>query len=61
MGGGEPVTNATDFCTALLERAHVALVSGDAFGAPDYVRLSFAASLGSLTKGLDAIEKFLKS
>ena len=60
IGGGEPVTNATDFCTALLERAHVALVGGDAFGAPDYVRLSFAASLESLTKGLDAIENFLK-
>jgi aspartate aminotransferase len=31
LGGGAPVNNATDFCTALLECAHVALVSGDAF------------------------------
>jgi aspartate aminotransferase len=53
------VTNATDFCTALLDRAHVALVAGDAFGAPGYVRLSFAASMESLVQGLDAIEKFL--
>ncbi len=60
LGGGPAVSNATDFCTALLERAHVAIVSGDAFGAPGYVRLSFAASLEMLTKGLDAIEKFLK-
>lgn len=59
VGGGPAVSNATDFCTALLERAHVALVSGDAFGAPGYVRLSFAASMESLRKGLDAIEKFL--
>jgi len=60
LGGGPAVRNATDFCTALLERAHVAIVGGDAFGAPDYVRMSFAASMESLTKGLDAIEKFLK-
>jgi aspartate aminotransferase len=60
LGGGPAVSNATDFCTALLERAHVALVSGDAFGAPGYVRLSFAASLPSLTRGLDALSAFLK-
>jgi aspartate aminotransferase len=59
VGGGAPVSNATDFCTALLERAHVALVSGDAFGAPGYVRLSFAASTESLQRGLDAIAAFL--
>lgn len=59
LGGGAAVLNATDFCTALLERAHVALVSGDAFGAPGYVRLSFAASMELLVRGLDAIEKFL--
>ena len=59
VGGGPAVSNATDFCTALLERAHVALVSGDAFGAPGYVRLSFAASMESLVRGLDAIEAFL--
>jgi aspartate aminotransferase len=60
VGGGAPVKDATEFCTALLERAHVALVSGDAFGAPGYVRLSFAASMALLVRGLDAIEKFLK-
>lgn len=61
LGGGAPVNNATDFCTALLERAHVALVSGDAFGAPGYVRLSFAASMPLLVRGLDAIAAFLNS
>jgi len=59
VGGGEPVSNATDFCTALLDRAHVALVGGDAFGTPGYVRLSFAASMESLVQGLNSIEKFL--
>lgn len=57
--GGSKVKDATEFCTALLEQAHVALVTGDAFGAPGYVRLSFATGLDQLKAGLDAIEKFL--
>ncbi|HET6424139.1 MAG TPA: aminotransferase class I/II-fold pyridoxal phosphate-dependent enzyme, partial [Planctomycetaceae bacterium] len=59
LGGGKIVHNATDFCTALLEQAHVALVTGDAFGAPGYVRLSFATSLDILETGLNRIEAFL--
>jgi aspartate aminotransferase len=39
----------------------VALVTGDAFGAPGYVRLSFATSMDRITAGLDALEKFLTS
>lgn len=57
--GGVKVGDASEFCTALLEQGHVALVTGDAFGAPGYVRLSFATSLEQLKAGLDAIEKFL--
>lgn len=57
--GGTKVSNASEFCTALLEQAHVALVTGDAFGAPGYVRLSFATSLDKLKAGLDGIEKFI--
>jgi aspartate aminotransferase len=53
------VDNATYFCTALLEDAHVALVTGDAFGAPGYVRLSFATGLKTLETGLDRLEQFL--
>ena len=59
LGGGRTVANATDFCTALLEEAHVALVTGDAFGAPGYVRLSFATGLETLEAGLNRLEKFL--
>lgn len=53
------VANASDFCTALLEDAHVALVTGDAFGAPGYVRLSFAAGMQELEQGLDRLARFL--
>lgn len=58
---GTEVDNSSDFCTALLEDAHVALVSGDAFGAPGYVRLSFATDVDSLRAGFDAIQGFLTS
>lgn len=53
------VTNSTDFCAALLNDGHVALVMGDDFGAPGYVRLSFATSLDILKGGLDRLETFL--
>ncbi len=55
------VANSTDFCTALLEEAHVGLVTGDAFGAPGYVRLSFATGMDVIEAGFDAIEKFLSA
>lgn len=59
LAAGVVVENATDFCSACLENAHVALVSGDAFGAPGYVRLSFATSLETLAAGFDRLESFL--
>ena len=59
LQGGVTVTNASDFCTALLEQGHMALVTGDAFGAPDYVRLSFATSMHTLEAGMNALERFL--
>ncbi|HSG73500.1 MAG TPA: pyridoxal phosphate-dependent aminotransferase [Planctomycetaceae bacterium] len=60
LQGGVNVDNATDFCTALLEQAHVATVTGDAFGAPGFLRLSFATDLDTLARGMDALEGFLK-
>ncbi len=59
LGAGKTVDNSSDFCTALLEAGHVAVVTGDAFGAPGYVRLSFATSLDVLKAGLDRLEQFL--
>ena len=59
LGRGTVVNNSTDFCSALLEESHVALVTGDAFGAPGYVRLSFATSLDVLAGGCDRLAAFL--
>jgi len=61
LPGGHNVDNSTDFCTALLEQAHVALVTGDAFGAPGYVRLSFATSMDVLEAGLNRLQQFLSA
>ncbi len=59
VGKGTVVNDSTEFCTALLEQAHVALVSGDAFGAPGYVRLSFATGRPVLEAGFDRLAAFL--
>ena len=60
LGNGISVKNSTEFCAALLEQAHVALVSGDAFGAPGYVRLSFATGRPVLEAGFDRLSAFLQ-
>ncbi|MSR56457.1 MAG: pyridoxal phosphate-dependent aminotransferase [Planctomycetaceae bacterium] len=59
LGKGTVVNNSTEFCTALLEQSHVALVSGDAFGAPGYVRMSFATGRPILEAGFDHLAAFL--
>lgn len=59
LAGGVVAKDSTEFCSVLLEHAHVALVTGDAFGAPGYVRLSFATDMDTIVAGFDALEKFL--
>ncbi len=53
---GKTINNSSDFAAYLLEEAKVALVSGDAFGADQYIRLSYATSMENIQKGLDRIE-----
>ena len=58
---GHPVNAVhgyTRFLCELLERAHVALVPGDGFGAPGYLRLSYAASIEKLDEGIRRLTKF---
>jgi aspartate aminotransferase len=49
----------TDFSALLLNEAEVALVPGSAFGAPGYVRLSFATSMENLEKAVARIKKLM--
>ncbi len=53
------VGGSAEFCEAVLEKAHVALVPGAAFGADDHVRLSFATSDELIEEGLDRLEALL--
>src|SRR6266704_3136096 len=53
--------NSTDFCAKLLEAEKVAAVPGIAFGADDYIRLSYATNMANIEKGLDRLEKFARS
>ncbi|HEY3913836.1 MAG TPA: pyridoxal phosphate-dependent aminotransferase [Verrucomicrobiae bacterium] len=50
-----------DFSAKLLEKEKVAVIPGIAFGADDYIRISYATSMANLEKGLDRIEKFVKT
>ncbi len=59
--GGVEIKNSMDFAQTLLEQAKVALVPGGPFGCDNNVRLSFACSMEEIDKGLDRIEKWLKS
>ncbi|AFY79004.1 MAG: pyridoxal phosphate-dependent aminotransferase [Hydrococcus sp. C42_A2020_068] len=50
-----------DFCKALLEEHQVAAVPGIAFGADRCIRLSYATDMTTIEKGLDRLDKFVRS
>jgi aspartate aminotransferase len=54
---GRRIENALDFSMLLLDEANVATVTGDAFGAPNCIRLSYAASAEVLTEAILRIKK----
>lgn len=58
---GRTIKNSTDFSEILLEKYKVAVVPGIAFGADDYVRLSYATSMENIKKGLDRIEEYAQN
>jgi len=58
--GGE-LTTAAVFCERLINKEGVALVPGDAFGDPRWVRLSYAASEENLNSALERIARFMRT
>lgn len=56
---GQPISNAMDLSLYLLNEAHVATVSGDAFGNPKSLRISYAASEENLKEALLRIKTAL--
>ncbi len=57
--GEMTIRNAEDLCYYLLSKAHVGLVSGEAFGAPSCFRISYAASEEQITEAMVRIRKAL--
>jgi aspartate aminotransferase len=56
---GKKINNASEFAIYLLEEAHVATVTGDAFGSPNNIRISYAASKEEIKKAIARISKAL--
>lgn len=48
----------TEFCEKLLEEEKVAMVPGEAFGSPGYLRMSYATSQAQIEKGLERMQRF---
>lgn len=57
--GNITINNGTDLCMYILEKAHVSLVTGEAFGDPDCIRLSYAASEEDLKEAIKRIKEVL--
>ena len=53
------IKNASDFAMLILEKAHVATVTGDAFGSPKNIRISYAASKENIIKAVNRIKDLL--
>ena len=53
--------NSAEFCARLLETEKVAAVPGIAFGAEGYLRISYATGLANIEKGLDRMDRFVRS
>ena len=56
---GVKIENASDFSLFLLEKANVATVTGGAFGTPNCIRLSYAASESQIREAIKRIKKAL--
>ena len=56
---GEIIKSASDFAMVILEKAHVATVSGDAFGCPKNIRISYAASQDNIKDAINRIKNLL--
>lgn len=56
---GVKIENASDFSLFLLEKANVATVTGEAFGTPNCIRLSYAASESQIREAIKRIKKAL--
>ena len=57
--GERKINNSSDLAMYILEVGHVATVAGDAFGAPNYLRLSYATSEENITEAMRRMKEVL--
>ena len=57
--GDNIIKDSSDLCMYLLNNCHVSTVAGASFGAPDYIRISFANSLPNIEEGFIRLKKGL--
>ena len=57
---GKTIKNASDFAIFLLDESHVATVTGDAFGCPNNIRISYAASKKQIAEAIKRIQSALE-
>ncbi len=53
--------NSLEFCRQLLEQQQVAAIPGLPFGADDHIRISYATDLDTIEKGMDRLDRFIRS
>jgi aspartate aminotransferase len=53
--------SSMDFCQEFLESYQVAAIPGVAFGSGDRIRLSYATDMTSIEKGMDRLDKYIRS
>jgi aspartate aminotransferase len=57
--GKDGMASTLEFSEKLLAEAHVAVVPGEAFGTREHVRISYAASMSDLERGLERLRLFV--
>ena len=57
--GGQTASTSLELATLVLDRARVAFVPGEAFGAPGYARFSYALGDGAISEGITRLAKFV--
>ena len=57
---GKEINGASDFCLTMLDAIKVAAIPGEAFGAPEWCRFSYATSEDAINAGFDRIAELLK-
>lgn len=58
--GGKLIQNDNDFAMMLLEAAQIAAVPCESFGAPNFLRFTYAASMDTIQAGMDRLESLLR-